>query len=658
MVNIITNQRREKMKLIKRLLVVFAAFVLAFSVFALSASACNPSDNTDNTDNTDNNGGNNGGNNNEEDDITGPSVSPNASLINAVYNQSYVAASFTGNIDITREEALFSVNEDGGKGEELKPSEVVETMHMFGSGKVNLADADADLVVGMEDEFASSEEPDLTLINILMRGGEVFTAVEYGEDGNPIEIKDYTGIDLHYEFNLIEELIPSLPGGSSIRELVDGLLEEIAETNGITVEQAEELLDEELAELGITVEELRNINPASVLTEYALNCETFIIMSLTDNFGALKVENSTATADLLLMAQNIVKEAKDFVNSINGDTTIGDVLNNKVVKGVLEPLLNVIEPEIFRQMLPSLTLQILVSTTQSQDALMQLLEIYNSVDWEAILVEPDEGATTYDYLIKFISSEALRVEASKVIAALEDTEDMQLPVEIELPVTLDKMTIDYFVRFSGHTLAELKEEVLPYLDCVTENGVSLNPEILDFNTLDVEINEAKIIYTLDGKKVTGQRVKADYVSKYYGREYITDNDVITVFWNEESVSCTFDGNVIYTDTEYELYDVSNNLEKALICGTYYFESLRISSGGEVVEIKVGEEYSGLILSERFYVLELYTDGTYILTANYLPVKGRWELRNGVCYLSDTIECTIDGSRITIKQEDGDIVLRK
>ncbi len=647
------------MKLIKRLLVVFAAFVLAFSVFALSASACNPSDNTDNTDNTDNNGGNNGGNNNEEDDITGPSVSPNASLINAVYNQSYVAASFTGKIDITREEALFSVSENGGKGEQLKPSEVVETMHMFGSGNVNLADADADLVVGMENHYASNEEPDLTLINILMRGGEVFTAVEYDDDGNPIEIKDYTGIDLHYEFNLIEELIPSLPGGSSIRELVDGLLEEIAETNGITIEQAEELLDEELAELGITVEELRNINPAAVLTEYALNCETFIIMSLTDNFGALKVENSTATADLLLMAQNIVKEAKDFVNSINGDTTIGDLLNNKAVKGVLEPLLNVIEPEIFRQMLPSLTLQILVSTTQSQDALMQLLEIYNSVDWEAILVEPDEGATTYDYLIKFISSEALRVEASKVIAALENAEDIpQLPVEIELPVTLDKMTIDYFVRFSGHTLAELKEEVLPYLDCVTENGVVLSSEILGDNMLDVEIAEAKIIYTLNGKKVTGQRVKADFVTKYYEEEYIANNGEITYIWNEESVSCTFDGNVIYTDTEYELYDVSNNLEKALICGTYYFESLRISSGGEVVEIKVGEEYSGLILSERFYVLELYTDGTYILTANYLPVKGRWELRNGVCYLSDTIECTIDGSRITIKQEDGDIVLRK
>lgn len=650
------------MKLIKRLLVVFAAFVLAFSVFALSASACNPSDNTDNTDNTDNNGGNNGGNNNEEDDITGPSVSPNASLINAVYNQSYVAASFTGKIDITREEALFSVSENGGKGEQLKPSEVVETMHMFGSGKVNLTDADADLVVGMENHYASNEEPDLTLINILMRGGEVYTAVEYGEDGNPIEIKDYTGIDLHYEFNLIEELIPSLSGGSSIRELVDGLLEEIAETNGITIEQAEELLDEELAELGITVEELRNINPAAVLTEYALNCETFIVMSLTDNFGALKVENSTATADLLLMAQNIVKEAKDFVNSINGDTTIGDLLNNKAVKGVLEPLLNVIEPEIFRQMLPQLTLQILVSTVHSQDALMQLLEIYNSVDWEAILVEPDEGATTYDYLIKFISSEALRVEASKVIAALEDTEDMQLPVEIELPVTLDKMTIDYFVRFSGHTLAELKEEVLPYLDCVTENGVSLNPEILDFNTLDVEINEAKIIYTLDGKKVTGQRVKADYVSKYYGREYITDNDVITVFWNEESVSCTFDGNVIYTDTEYELYDVSENIENigaSNITGTYYFEALRIDLGGEVTEIRVGEEYLESVLDRNFYVLTMNEDNTYALTANGITVPGHWEYKNGNYLLDDSIVCVFSGSQVTLElQENQKIVLRK
>jgi len=651
------------MKLIKRLLVVFAAFVLAFSVFALSASACNPSDNTDNTDNTDNNGGNNGGNNNEEDDITGPSVSPNASLINAVYNQSYVAASFTGNIDITREEALFSVSENGGKGEQLKPSEVVETMHMFGSGNVNLADADADLVVGMEDELTSSEEPDLTLINILMRGGEVYTAVEYGEDGNPIEIKDYTGIDLHYEFNLIEELIPSLSGGSSIRELVDGLLEEIAETNGITIEQAEELLDEELAELGITVEELRNINPAAVLTEYALNCETFIVMSLTDNFGALKVENSTATADLLLMAQNIVKEAKDFVNSINGDTTIGDLLNNKAVKGVLEPLLNVIEPEIFRQMLPSLTLQILVSTTQSQDALMQLLEIYNSVDWEAILVEPDEGATTYDYLIKFISSEALRVEASKVIAALENAEDIpQLPVEIELPVTLDKMTIDYFVRFSGHTLAELKEEVLPYLDCVTENGVVLSSEILGDNMLDVEIAEAKIIYTLNGKKVTGQRVKADFVTKYYEEEYIANNGEITYIWNEESVSCTFDGNVIYTDTEYELYDVSENIENigvSNITGTYYFEALRIDLGGEVTEIRVGEEYLESVLDRNFYVLTMNEDNTYALTANGITVPGHWEYKNGNYLLDDSIVCVFSGSQVTLEiQENQKIVLRK
>ena len=651
------------MKLIKRLLVVFAAFVLAFSVFALSASACNPSDNTDNTDNTDNNGGNNGGNNNEEDDITGPSVSPNASLINAVYNQSYVAASFTGKIDITREEALFSVSENGGKGEQLKPSEVVKTMHMFGSGKVNLADADADLVVGMEDELVSSEEPDLTLINIVMRGGEVYTAVEYGEDGNPIEIKDYTGIDLHYEFNLIEELIPSLSGGSSIRELVDGLLEEIAETNGITIEQAEELLDEELAELGITVEELRNINPAAVLTEYALNCETFIVMSLTDNFGALKVENSTATADLLLMAQNIVKEAKDFVNSINGDTTIGDLLNNKAVKGVLEPLLNVIEPEIFRQMLPSLTLQILVSTTQSQDALMQLLEIYNSVDWEAILVEPDEGATTYDYLIKFISSEALRVEASKVIAALENAEDIpQLPVEIELPVTLDKMTIDYFVRFSDHTLAELKEEVLPYLDCVTENGVVLSPEILGHNMLDVEIAEAKIIYTLNGKKVTGQRVKADFVTKYYEEEYIANNGEITYIWNEESVSCTFDGNVIYTDTEYELYDVSENIENigvSNITGTYYFEALRIDLGGEVTEIRVGEEYLESVLDRNFYVLTMNEDNTYALTANGITVPGHWEYKNGNYLLDDSIVCVFSGSQVTLEiQENQKIVLRK
>ena len=647
------------MKLIKRLLVVFAAFVLAFSVFALSASACNPSDNTDNTDNTDNNGGNN----NEEDDITGPSVSPNASLINAVYNQSYVAASFTGKIDITREEALFSVSENGGKGEQLKPSEVVKTMHMFGSGKVNLADADADLVVGMEDELVSSEEPDLTLINILMRGGEVYTAVEYGEDGNPIEIKDYTGIDLHYEFNLIEELIPSLSGGSSIRELVDGLLEEIAETNGITIEQAELLLDEELAELGITVEELRNINPAAVLTEYALNCETFIVMSLTDNFGALKVENSTATADLLLMAQNIVKEAKDFVNSINGDTTIGDLLNNKAVKGVLEPLLNVIEPEIFRQMLPSLTLQILVSTTQSQDALMQLLEIYNSVDWEAILVEPDEGATTYDYLIKFISSEALRVEASKVIAALENAEDIpQLPVEIELPVTLDKMTIDYFVRFSGHTLAELKEEVLPYLDCVTENGVVLSSEILGHNMLDVEIAEAKIIYTLNGKKVTGQRVKADFVTKYYEEEYIDNNGEITYIWNEESVSCTFDGNVIYTDTEYELYDVSENIENigvSNITGTYYFEALRIDLGGEVTEIRVGEEYLESVLDRNFYVLTMNEDNTYALTANGITVPGHWEYKNGNYLLDDSIVCVFSGSQVTLEiQENQKIVLRK
>ena len=87
--------------------------------------------------------------------------------------------------------------------------------------------------------------------------------------------------------------------------------------------------------------------------------------------------------------------------------------------------------------------------------------------------------------------------------------------------------------------------------------------------------------------------------------------------------------------------------------------MRIDLGGEVTEIRVGEEYLESVLDRNFYVLTMNEDNTYALTANGITVPGHWEYKNGNYLLDDSIVCVFSGSQVTLEiQENQKIVLRK
>ena len=50
-------------------------------------------------------------------------------------------------------------------------------------------------------------------------------------------------------------------------------------------------------------------------------------------------------------------------------------------------------------------------------------------------------------------------------------------------------------------------------------------------------------------------------------------------------------------------------------GTYKFDSMKMDMGGAIIEVKAGEEFSGMTLTEDFMVLEIKDDETWTMTMN-------------------------------------------
>ena len=100
-------------------------------------------------------------------------------------------------------------------------------------------------------------------------------------------------------------------------------------------------------------------------------------------------------------------------------------------------------------------------------------------------------------------------------------------------------------------------------------------------------------------------------------------------------------------------------------GTYKFQSMTYQEGGVSVELKVGEEFMGMMtLSEDFMVVTLSEDGvaTAELSAGESTSTGTWEkTENGkleITFEGDAQICECDGKTLTINIEGSQVVLAK
>ncbi len=102
-----------------------------------------------------------------------------------------------------------------------------------------------------------------------------------------------------------------------------------------------------------------------------------------------------------------------------------------------------------------------------------------------------------------------------------------------------------------------------------------------------------------------------------------------------------------------------------VTGTYKFQSMSMTQGGTTVEIKVGEQYMGMItLNEDAFVITINEDNTVEFKINMVEeatVNGTWEEKDGKYYITlegETQEITVKGNTLTMENEGAKIVLKK
>lgn len=93
-----------------------------------------------------------------------------------------------------------------------------------------------------------------------------------------------------------------------------------------------------------------------------------------------------------------------------------------------------------------------------------------------------------------------------------------------------------------------------------------------------------------------------------------------------------------------------------IVGTYKFRSMSMKQGGVSVEIKAGESYMGVTVTEDAYQLTVKDDNTFELKMNMgteTTQNGTWEQKDGKYYFTangESVEITLNGNTLIFEQE--------
>lgn len=101
-----------------------------------------------------------------------------------------------------------------------------------------------------------------------------------------------------------------------------------------------------------------------------------------------------------------------------------------------------------------------------------------------------------------------------------------------------------------------------------------------------------------------------------------------------------------------------------ITGTYKFSSMSMNQGGLSVEVKAGEEFMGVTITEEAYSLTVNEDNTWTMKVNVgeeFTQSGTWEEKDGKYLFSaegKNMEVTLSGNTLTFEQDGAKIVLKK
>jgi len=101
-----------------------------------------------------------------------------------------------------------------------------------------------------------------------------------------------------------------------------------------------------------------------------------------------------------------------------------------------------------------------------------------------------------------------------------------------------------------------------------------------------------------------------------------------------------------------------------IVGTYKFRSMSMKQGGVSVDIKAGESYMGVTVTEDAYKLTVKDDNTFELKINMgteITQNGTWEQKDGKYYFitnGESEEVTLSGNTLVLEQQGIKLTFKK
>ena len=438
--------------------------------------------------------------------------SGNAALINGVREQKYdfIVQSLASETNVSGKS--FSLNEDGTKGAEIADSAYTAKTGMTQSGKINLADGNADISAVQTSEAGGQKSSEYTYS--FMRNWNLF---EYVSEE---ETEDFSGVTLDYYGNVSGQL----------PDTVDGLIE------------------------------------LSDIAEQGLGTVNYLLLTYGDNFGGLTVAENKATLDLSKTLYNMVQSLKTLVEGIKDDTTVGGVLADETVKKLLTPVLDLIEPA---QIIAAVS-GVLSPESELGQILAQL-----EIDVADILGEPAEGETSYEYLTRLIGSEKLSNAINTVLAAMAEMQNAQaisLPATLDkVPVSFFATLMNTDLDALKATVGELAKSVTAasvttatvecYVDIETGyryyEGEDLPTDaVLVPETSTTTLKNVKVEYTLDGNTVTAQKISLGTEADDGTVRYKYDDDDTAFKLEEESAAGSYTVELSYVAKASELKDIS------------------------------------------------------------------------------------------------------
>ena len=96
------------------------------------------------------------------------------------------------------------------------------------------------------------------------------------------------------------------------------------------------------------------------------------------------------------------------------------------------------------------------------------------IDLSKIFVAPDKNSTTYDYLVKIISSEELKNAINKIIQFAMQQQGVTGGIGFGLTDTLDKMKVAPLFQMAGISVTDIARSFKDYTKQITKDSFVIN----------------------------------------------------------------------------------------------------------------------------------------------------------------------------------------